>query len=149
MRSRWALFPSVKDDCCSRGCVSCKSKRAFGPILLVVCRFFVSLLTVRISSVPLYDAGLAIGGYHNMACGSCLPILLNGERQRVVVNLLVRPHIGLWITGDGIVFSVKLTGPLVMRWLTVLVGAIDDNFHLVASGLIHNGSVLSRVRGKL
>ena len=59
---------------------------------------------------------------------SCLAILLNGERQLVVVNLLVSPHIGLWITGDGIVLSVKLTGPLIMRRLTVLVGAIDDNF---------------------
>ena len=67
----------------------------------------------------------------------------------MVVNLLVSSHIGLWITGDGIVFSVKFTGPLVMRWLTVLVGTIDDNFHLVANGLLHNGGVLSRVTGKL
>src|SRR6266571_9518662 len=39
--------------------------------------------------------------------------------------------------------------PLIMRRLTLCVGAIDDNFHLVASGLIHNGSVLSLPGGKL
>ncbi len=39
--------------------------------------------------------------------------------------------------------------PLIMRRLTVLVGAIDDNFHLVASGLINNGRVLSLPGRKL
>src|SRR4029077_1685672 len=96
------------------------------------------LLALLISSVRRYHAGLAIRCYHNAACDCCLAILLNGERHRVVINLLVRPHIGLWITGDGIVFSVKLTGPLIMRRLTVLVGAIDGNFHLVTYGLINN-----------
>jgi hypothetical protein len=96
-----------------------------------------------------YHAGLAIGCYNDAPCDSCLAILLYGERHRVIINLCVRPHIGLWITCDGIVFTVKLTGPLIMRRLTVLVGAIDDNFHLVASGLIRNGTVLSGLRGKL
>src|SRR6266481_8628897 len=112
-------------------------------LLLVVCRFLFGLLALLTSAFRGYHARLAIGCYNNTACGSRLTILLNGERQRVVVNLLVRAHIGLWITGDGIIFPVKFTGPLIMRGLTVLVGAIDDNFHLVARGLIRNGRVLS------
>lgn len=72
------------------------------PLLLVVCRFLCGLLALLISSVRRYHAGLAISCYHNAACGSCLAILLYGERQHVVVNLLVGAHIGLWIAGDGI-----------------------------------------------
>src|SRR6266567_4483621 len=112
-------------------------------LLLVVCRFLFGLLALLVSSVRRYHAGLAIGCYHNAACDSGLAILLYGELQCVRVNLLIRPHIGFWITGDGIIFPVKFTGPLVMRRLTVLVGAIDGNFHLVASGFIRNGRVLS------
>src|SRR6266481_7734361 len=118
-------------------------------LLLVVCRFRFGLLALLISSVRRYHAGLAVGCYNNAAGDGCLAILLYGERQLVVVNLRVRSHIGLWITCDGIILSVKLTGPLIMRRLTVLVGAIDGNFHLVASGLIHNGRVLSLPGGKL
>ena len=82
-------------------------------LLLVVCRFLCGLLALLISSVRGYHARLAIGCHNNAACDGGLAILLYGERQDVVVNLLVRPHIGLWITGDGIVLSVKLTGPLI------------------------------------
>jgi len=65
------------------------------------------------SSAPFagYHARLAIGGYHNTAYGSRLTILLNRERPTCAIHLRVRSHIGLWITGDGIVFSVKFTGP--------------------------------------
>src|SRR4029077_5652865 len=111
--------------------------------------FFVSLLTVRISSVRRYHAGLAIRCYNNASCDSRLAILLYGERQLVVVNLRVGAHIGLWITGDGIVLSVELTGPLIVCRLTLSVGSVDGNFPLVAGGLISNGSVLSRPWGKL
>ena len=71
-----------------------------------------------------YHAGLAIGRYHDAACDSCLAILLYGERQRVVINLLVRPHIGFWITGDGILFLFKLTNRKTRsdQWL----GAVED-----------------------
>src|SRR5947208_2554045 len=93
-------------------------------LLLVVCRFLFGLLALLTSCVRRYHAGLAIGCYHNAACDSGLAILLYGELQCVRVNLLIRPHIGLGITGDSIVFPVKLTGPFIMRRLTVLVGAV-------------------------
>src|SRR5262249_21532151 len=122
-------------DRCSGGCGSRQNsslpQKEFGPLLLVVCCFLFVRLCLLISSVRGYHAGLAIGCYNNATCGCCLAILLYGECQRVVINLLVRPHIGLGITGDGIVVSVKLARPLIMRRLTVLVGAIDGNFHLV------------------
>src|SRR2546423_4855362 len=91
-------------------------------LLLVVCRFLFGLLALLVSSVRGYHAGLAVGCYNDAACDGCLAILLSGELQCIRVNLLVRPHIGFWITGDGIVFPVKLTGPLIMRRLTILVG---------------------------
>src|SRR6266536_623074 len=46
------------------------------------------------------------------------------------------------VTGDGVVFSVELTRPLIVYRLTVRVGAIDGNFHLVACSLINNSGKL-------
>src|SRR5438874_7854141 len=72
-------------------------------LLLVVCRFLFGLLALLTSCVRCYHAGLAIGCYHNAAGDGCFAILLYGELQFVVVDLRIRPHIGFWITGDGIV----------------------------------------------
>src|SRR5439155_4721292 len=69
------------------------ASRAPRPLLLVVCRHVFELLAVLVSSFSCYRAGLAIGCYDNAPVGGCLVTFLNGELQRLCVNLLVRAHI--------------------------------------------------------
>src|SRR5439155_20518930 len=51
--------------------------------------------------------------------------------------------------GDGVVFPVELSRPLVMRELTIVVGAIHRDFHVVTGSLIDNCVVLRHPRGEL
>ena len=64
--------------------------RVIGRLLLVVCRCVFERLAVLVSSFCCYRAGLAIGCYDNASHGRCLVAFLDGELQRLRVNLLVR-----------------------------------------------------------
>src|SRR4029453_11199179 len=69
--------------------------------------------------------------------------------QCAVINLLVRPHVRVWVAGNGIVFPVELARPLIVRRLTVLIGTVHGNFHVVAGSLIDNRVILRYPWGEL
>src|ERR1700736_4806505 len=102
------------------------------PLLLVVDKRALDFLTLRIGSARCDRSSFAIRRYHSSAADRNLSAFLDSKLQRVIVNLFVRPHIGIRIAGDRIVLAVELTGPLVMRRLSVAGGAVDRDFYAVA-----------------
>src|SRR5882757_1298174 len=93
-------------------------------------------------------AGFAVGGKDDAAGDENLVALLDGERQRVIIDLLDGPRIGSGIAGDRVVFAVELAHPLVVRGLAGGVGAVDGDHHVVAHGRVDDRRVLRRSWGE-
>src|SRR4029077_16809476 len=55
----------------------------------------------------------------------------------------------MWVAGDGIVFSVELARPFVVRRITVLVCAIHGDLNVVSGNLIDNRVILRHPSGEL
>src|SRR5713226_3961149 len=114
------------------------------PLLLIVHRCAGVLLALRIGSGEGDRAGLAVGRHDATTANRNFVALLVGERQRMIVDFLVGPRIGIRIACDRVVFAVEFARPLVMRRLAVGVGAIHGDFHAVSSGLVDNRRELRR-----
>src|SRR5258705_9973830 len=79
-------------------------------------------------------AGFAVGGKDDAAGDENLVALLDGERQRVIIDLLDGPRIGSGIAGDRVVFAVGLAHRLVLPGLAGGGGAVDGYHHFAAHG---------------
>ncbi len=67
----------------------------------------------------------------------------------MIVDRLIRPCVGHWITGHGVIFAVELARPFVMRGLAVGADAVHGDFHAVANGRDGDGGVLPNSRADL
>ena len=119
------------------------------PLLLVVhCSGF-DFLAIRIRCPHGDGTAFAVRRYDNSTRGSNLAVFLVGQLGRAVVNCLIRPRVCTRIAGEGVVFPVELSRPLVVRGLTLAIGAIYRNFHVVTHGLVDNCVVLRCHSGHL
>src|ERR1035438_7622972 len=99
-----------------------------GQLLLVVNKRETDLLAVGISSAGGDGAGLTVRRDDDATGIGNLTALLLGQRQGVVVDGLIRPHVGHWIAGQGVIFAVVLARPFVMRGFAVGADAIHCDF---------------------
>src|SRR6267378_4579740 len=118
------------------------------PLLLVVDGGGADFFAGGVGAFGGDGAGFAVGGEDDAAGYKNLVALLDGERQRVIIDLLDSPRIGSGIAGDRVVFAVELAHPLVVRWLAGGIGAVDGDHHVVAHGRVDDRGVLGRSRGK-
>lgn len=122
-------------------------KGAADLLLLVVHRRVFDLLAFRIGSAYGESAALAIGGYHDLPTENHLAIFLVGQLGRMRIHRFVGPHIRSRIAGEGIIFPIEFSRPLVVGGLAVAIDAIHCNFYAVTCNLIGNCVVLYRPRG--
>ena len=111
-------------------------------LLFVVHRYYVHLATVSVGSSSGDRAALSVWGNDNTACRGDLPIFLSGQFESVGVNYFVRAGIRGWVSNERIVFTIELTGPLVMRGLAVGAGSIDRDLDGIPCGLVHDRTIL-------
>src|SRR5882757_7494844 len=118
------------------------------PLLLVVDGGGADFFAGGVGAFGGDGAGFAVGGEDDAAGYKNLVALLDGERQRVIIDFLDGPRIGRGIAGDRVVFAVELAHPLVVRWLAGGIGAVDGDHHVVAHGRVDDRGVLGRSRGE-
>src|SRR5258708_21893044 len=83
-------------------------------------------------------AGFAVGGKDDAAGEENLVALLDGERQRVIIDLLDGPRIGSGIAGDRVVLAVELAHPFVVRGLAGAAGPFQGDHHVVGRSRVDN-----------
>jgi len=96
-------------------------------------------------------ARLSIGRYNTLSGERNLSIFLDRYFQRVVTTkFFVRPRVSpRRVTGDWIVFPVELARPHIVCRLTVLIGTVLGDFHLVSDSFKDNRVILRRPRREL
>ena len=118
-------------------------------LLLVVYRNSLEPLSLGIGSVRRDSAALAIGCHNYSPGDSHFSAFLDSHRERSGTNPPVGARVGGRITDHGIIFPVELPCPLVVRGVTLGVGAVNNDFSIVASSLVHHCVVLVAPAGIL
>src|SRR6185503_11405112 len=77
-----------------------------------------------------------------------LSVFLADYVQRVLVNFLVRSHVGVGIARYRIFLSVILSCPLAMCGIAVLINSVNGNLHLISCGFV-NDRVVPRLAREL
>src|SRR5688572_4891731 len=103
--------------------------------LLVVNRHGGELLSLGIGSGCSHSAAFAVR-CDNYATGHRhLSLFLDGHRERSRANPSVSPAVGRGITGEGVIFPVKLSGPFIVYSITCRIGTINNDLSTVARSL--------------
>src|SRR5947209_17330935 len=111
-------------------------------LLLVVHGSALVFLALCVGCIHCDRAALAIGRDHDVGGENDLPTFFRRYVERPGVHLFHRPRLLVRISGGGIIFPIKLTGPLTVRGAPVRRGAINGDFYAVPGRLIDNGVVL-------
>src|SRR3954453_8211245 len=118
-------------------------------LLLVVDERGADRLTFMVGSLGDERASLAIVRDGNRSGGCDLAGLLVGQLVMMFINFLDRTSVRCRIAFEGIVFAVKIAGPLVVRGVAAAVDAVDYGFDLITIGGIDHAGVLLRSGGNL
>src|SRR4051812_1382692 len=111
------------------------------PLLPVVNRNARELFPRRIGRMRGQGASLAVGRELNGAGRSRLAAFFVIDLVMAIIDLLDGASVGGGIAGDGVIFAVKFSGPLVVSRLTSGIDAVDDTLVAVARRRVHDVSV--------